>query len=149
GVHALFQVIARGGFGQRLFFFLVAGEDLGVTRQQALLRVRPELDFALATHREARLAREVRVLVGLADDQLHSVAVARGDAGLVAVASTHELGEPARQLRFEQTEPNAARRLGHDAVLFALELADAAPPALGAAAPPRRRLAPAAPPPPP
>src|SRR2546421_12658630 len=85
-VHALFQVIARRSLDQRLFLFFVFGEGLHVTRQQALLGVRPELDLALATHREARLTRKVGVLIGLADDQLHGVAVARGHAGLAAVA---------------------------------------------------------------
>src|ERR1700674_4603681 len=113
-VHALLEVVADRRVSERPFLFLVLGEHLDISREEAFLGVRPELDLSLAPDREAGLARELRVLVRLADDELDRVVVARGDARLVAVASSHELDEPPRELRLERAQADAARGFGAD-----------------------------------
>ena len=131
-MHAVLDLLALGRTLDEGRLLLVLREDLDLTRQQALLGVRPELDLALALHREARLAGEARILVGLADDQLDGRALARGHARLVAIAAAHELGEPPRELRLEQAQAHAARRLGEDAVAFDPQLGHVAGRHLGA-----------------
>src|SRR6266571_3841105 len=84
-VHALFNVVTGGRALDCRVVFFVSGKHLDLAREKALLRVRPELHLALASHRKAWLAGKTRVLIRLAHDELDDVPFARGDAGLVAV----------------------------------------------------------------
>jgi len=68
----------------------------------------------------------------LADDQLHGVAVARSHTGLIAIAASHELDQTPSQLRFEQTELDAARSFSEEGVAVDLQLRHVAGGDLGA-----------------
>src|SRR5439155_22952684 len=112
----------RGSSHPRGRLVFVFEDTLALAEEQALLGLTTELDLALAPHRKARLAREVWVLVPLAHDELHDGALARRDAGLIAVATAHELRESPRELRLQRSQAHPARRLGDDAVALDLQL---------------------------
>src|SRR5712691_13497882 len=131
-VHAFFDLIGSRCARDEAFLLLVLREHLDLAGQQALLRIRAELDLALAAHRKARLAGEPRVLVDLSNDELHGAAIAGRDPCLVAVPTPHELDQTARELRLEQTQPNPARGLDDDSIAVGAQLGNVAGSDLGA-----------------
>src|SRR5215472_5630484 len=126
-VHALLVLqVKAGAASDRLLveILLVAGEGAGIGDDQALAGVGPVVGLAPADDREARLALELRVLVGLADDDFDGVALARRDAGLVAVAALNELDQASRQLGLQAADPYAAHGVDLDAVPVDAQLGD-------------------------
>src|SRR5207248_2174207 len=75
---------------------------VGVPGEQRLFGVGPELVTA-SLDREGRPPEELRVLVGLADDDLDGAALTGRDRTGIAVAAFQELDQPAPQRVIEMT----------------------------------------------
>src|SRR5256885_544636 len=95
------------------FLAVLLGLLLGVGRpvEEGILGIRPELVPADLLDREGRPAKELRILVGLADDDLYGAALTGRDRSRIAVAALEELDEAASQGVLQVAERDAACRL--------------------------------------
>src|SRR5438067_8302976 len=95
---------------RRFLAVLLGFLGVGVPGEQRLFGVGPELVTA-SLDREGRPPEELRVLVGLADDDLDGAALTGRDRTGIAVAAFQELDQSAPQRVIEMTQVDPTRRL--------------------------------------